>query len=183
MGGDGQPGIARSARRVGIVLVGLLAIASCDDADATPAGVVDAADAITAIVAWQTEEQERVVDAAGEPELPVIFVVAGDGAVIDIGVQADVAESTHDWANVRFADDVADTFDADLEGEPVRDEGAMLLVGPIPEPAQTIEVDLIRYTTVDDGEPLRMEIVSEPPPDTTDPDAAPTATVIAVTTP
>jgi hypothetical protein len=183
MGGGRQPGSARSARRAGVALVALLAIASCDDAGDTPVGVVDAADAITAVLAWQAQEQEPVVDADGEPELPVIFVVAGDGAVIDIGVQADVAESTHDWANVRFADDVADTFDADLEGEPVKDEGAMLLVGPIPEPAPTIEVDLIRYTTVDDGEPLRMEITSERPPDSTDPDAAPTATVIAVTTP
>jgi hypothetical protein len=183
VGDSRQPASARSARRFGVVLVSLVAIASCNDADDTPADVVDAADAITAIVAWQAEEQEPVIDADGEPKLPVIFLVPGDGAVIDIGVQADVAESTHDWANVRFADDIADTFDADLEGEPVRDEGAMLLVGPIPEPAQTIEVDLIRYTAVDDGEPLRVEITSERPPDTTDPDAAPIATVISVTTP
>jgi hypothetical protein len=170
-------------RRAGAVLVASLAIAACDDGTDTPADVVGAADAITAIVAWQAGEQEPVVGADGEPELPVIFVVPGDGAVIDIGVQADVAESTNDWASVRFADDVADTFDSDLEGEPVRDSGSMLLIGPIPEPATTIEVDLIRYTTIDDGEPLRMEIANEPPPDTTDPDAAPTATVTAVTTP
>jgi hypothetical protein len=183
MGGDRQPGSARSAQRVGIALISLVAVASCDDADDTPAGVVDAADAITAIVAWQAEEQEPVLGPDGEPESPVIFVVAGDGAAIDIGVQADVAESTHDWANVRFADDVADTFDADLEGEPVKDEGAMLLIGPIPEPAESIDVDLIRYTTADDGEPLRVEVTSEQPTDTTDPTAALTATVTAVTTP
>jgi hypothetical protein len=183
MGGDRQRGSARSVRRVGVALTALLAIASCDDADDTPADVVGAADAITAIVAWQAEGQEPVLDAAGEPELPVIFVVPGDGTEIDIGVQADVAESTYDWAQVRFADDVADTFDSDVEGEPVRDSGAMLLVGPIPEPAQTIEVDLTRYTSIDDGEPLRIEITTDQLPDTTDPDAAPTATVIAVSTP
>ncbi len=183
MGGDRQLGTARPARRVGVVLVSLFALAACDDAADTPADVVGAAQAITAIVAWQAAEQTPVVGTDGEPELPVIFVVAGDGAVIDIGVQADVAESTNDWANVRFADDVSDTFDAEVEGEPVRDSGAMLLIGPIPEPAPTIEVDLIRYTTIDDGEPLRMEIANEQPPDTTDPDAASTATVTAVTTP
>ena len=65
---------------------------------------MSSADAITAIVAWQAEEQEPVIDDDGEPQLPVIFVVAGDGTTIDVGVQADVAEATNDWATVRFAD-------------------------------------------------------------------------------
>ena len=38
-------------------------------------------------------------------------------------MQADVAAATVDWATVRFADDVAEAFDPDLEGEPVRDDG------------------------------------------------------------
>ncbi len=137
--------------------------------DAAPADVVGSADAITAAVAWQADEQEPVLDDKGEPLLPVIFVVAGDGTTIDVGVQADVAGATVDWATVRFADRAADAFDPDVEGEPVRDDGVMLLVGPIPEPARTIELDVVRYIALDEGQPLTLEIVSEPSPtDTSD---------------
>jgi hypothetical protein len=163
-------------------VVGMFALASCDD-DETASDVVGPADAITAVVAWQAGEQEPVMGDDGEVQLPVIYVVADAGATMDVGVQADVAESTVDWATVRFADDIADTFDPDLEGEPVRDDGVMLLVGPIPEPAPSIELTVVRYTTVDDGEPFVVEIVSEPAPDDTQDDPAPRATVTSATQP
>lgn len=163
-------------------LLGAFALASCDG-DETPSGEVGPADAITAVVAWQAGEQEPVIADDGEVQLPVIFVVADAGTTIDVGVQADVAESTVDWATVRFADDIADTFDEDLEGEPVRDDGVMLLIGPIPEPARSIELPLVRYTAVDDGEPLVVEIVSEPAPDDTSDVPTPRATVTSATQP
>ena len=172
-----------SALVVGAVAVlGVVALSSCDG-DETAADVVGPADAITAAVAWQAREQEPVIADDGEVQLPVIYLVADSGTTIDVGVQADVAESTVDWATVRFADDIADTFDPDLEGEPVRDDGAMLLIGPIPEPARSIELALVRYTSVDDGEPFVLEIVSEPAPDDTNDVPAPRATVTAATQP
>ena len=162
-------------------LLAAFALTSCDDE--TPAGVVGPADAITAVVAWQAGEQESVIADDGEVELPVIYVVADAGTTIDVGVQAAVAESTVDWATVRFADDVADTFDPDVEGEPVRDDGVMLLLGPIPDPARSIELELVRYTAVDDGEPVVVTIVSEPAPDDTADVPAPRATVTSATQP
>ena len=165
-----------------VVVLGVFTFASCDD-DEAASDVVGPADAITAVVAWQTGEQEPVIADDGEVQLPVIYVVADAGTTIDVGVQADVAESTVDWATVRFADDIADTFDPDLAGEPVRDDGVMLLVGPIPEPAPSIELPLVRYTAVDDGEPLVVEIVSEPAPDDTSDVPAPRATVTSATQP
>ncbi len=172
-----------SAGLVGAVAVlGVFTLASCDD-DETEPEVVGPADAITAVVAWQADEQEPVIADDGEVQLPVIFVVADAGTTIDVGVQADVAESTVDWATVRFADDIADTFDPDLEGEPVRDDGVMLVVGPIPEPARSIELPVVLYTAVDDGEPLVVEIVSEPAPEDTSDVPAPRATVTSATQP
>ena len=165
-----------------VVVLGVFTFASCDD-DETPSDVVGPAGAITAVVAWQADEQEPVIGDDGEVQLPVIYVVADAGTTIGVGVQADVAESTVDWATVRFADDIADTFDPDLEGEPVRDDGVMLLVGPIPEPAPSIELPLVRYTAVDDGEPLVVEIVSEAAPDDTSDVPAPRATVTSATQP
>lgn len=165
-----------------VAVLGVLTVASCDD-DETDSDLVGPADAITAVVAWQAGEQEPVIADDGEVQLPVIYVVADAGTTIDVGVQAEVAESTVDWATVRFADDIADTFDPDLEGEPVRDDGVTLLVGPIPEPAPSIELDLARYTAVDESEPFVVEIVSEPAPDDTSDDPAPRATVTSATQP
>ena len=162
-------------------LLGASALTSCDDD--TPAGVVGPADAITAVVAWQAGEQEPVIADDGEVQLPVIYVVADAGTTIDVGVQAAVAASTVDWATVRFADDIADTFDPDLEGDPVRDDGVMLLVGPIPDPARSIELALVRYTSLNDGEPVVVTIVSEPAPDDTSDAPAPRATVTSATQP
>jgi len=170
-----------SALLVGAVaLLGAFALASCDD-DETPAGAVGPADAITAVVAWQAGEQEPVIADDGEVQLPVIYVVADAGTTIDVGVQAAVAASTVDWATVRFADDIADTFDPGLEGEPVRNDGVMLLVGPIPDPARSIELTLVRYTALNDGEPVVVTIVSEPAPDDTTDVPAPRATVTSAT--
>ncbi len=183
VGGTPAPRLTRAAH-LGIAgLLGVLVVTGCGDDDSAPSDAVDSADAITAIVAWQAGEQEPVIGDDGEPELPVIFVVAGDGTTIDVGVQADVAEATNDWATVRFADRTTDTFDPDLDGEPVRDDGVMLLVGPLPEPARSIEVDLARYTAIDDGEVFLLEITSQMPTDSTDPDASPTATVTSVMQP
>ncbi len=177
-----MPRRARSAQLVAAALLAAFVIAACDSDDTTPTDVVGPADAITAVVAWQADEQEPVFDDNGEELLPVIFVVADNGTEIDIGVQADVAAATVDWATVRFADDVTDTFDPDLDGDPVRDDGVMLLIGPMPEPARSIELDLVRYTTVDVGEPFMLEITSDPT--TTDSEnSTPRASVTAVTQP
>ncbi len=164
-------------------LLGVLALTACDTNDDAATDVVEPADAIIAAVAWQADEQEPVIDDDGEPVLPVIFVVASEGTTIDVGVQADVAGATVDWATVRFADDAADTFDPDLDSEPVRDDGVMLLVGPIPDPARAIELDVVRYVAVDTSESLTLEIVSEPAPTDTSDTPAPRATVTSVTQP
>ena len=165
-----------------MALLAMLAVGACNSDDDSPADVVGSADAITAAIAWQADEQEPVLDDNGEPQLPVIFVVADDGATIDVGVQADVAADTVDWATVRFADDVADTFDTGLDGEPVRDDGVLLLIGPMPEPSRTVELDLVRYHAVDDSEPFVLEITAPDRSSTTDGPTS-TAYVTSVTQP
>jgi len=176
------PRRARSAQLVAAALLAVFVVAACDSDDAVPANVVGVADAISAVVAWQADEQEPVRDDNGEELLPVIFVVADSGVTIDVGVQADVAAATVGWATVRFADDVADTFDTGLDGEPVRDDGVMLLVGPMPDPAQSVEVALVRYRSVDDAESFTLEISSDPTTTDTD-NSTPRASVTSVTQP
>jgi hypothetical protein len=151
----------RATRSSVALLLVALTIAACGDGEPAETDVVDTADAITAIIAWQADGQEPVLDDQGDPQQPVIFVVPADGATLDVGVQADVTGATVDWATVRFADDVADTFDPAIEGEPVRENGSMLMIGPIPESARSIEVDVVRYTSATDAEALTLEITSD----------------------
>jgi hypothetical protein len=182
VGGNRPPRGARAAQLIVAALLAAVIGGACNGDDTEPSDVVGSADALVAVVAWQADEQEPVLDDDGAELLPVIFVVPDSGATIDIGVQADVAAATVDWATVRFADDVADAFDPGLEGEPVRDDGVALLIGPMPEPAPSIKLDLVRYSAVDDGESLRLEIESTASSTDTD-NATPSASVTSVTQP
>ncbi len=157
MGGIRATRIARAASVVCAVSLAGVAVLGCDDDDAAP-DEVDSAAAYTAIVVWQAGEQAPSDEDGDNGELPVIYVVAADGETIDVGVQAAVTESTVDVATVRFADEAGETFDTDLDDQPVRDDGSMLLVGPMPEPAPRVTVDLIRYLAAEQPEPLRLEI-------------------------
>lgn len=173
-----------STHRVPSILLALTAPAltvlagACTDSSAEP-DVVQPAAAYTAIVEWQAGEQEPVLDDNGKPKLPVIYVVGADGATVGVGVQAAVAEATVDDAVVRFADDVSDGFDTALEGSPVHDDGVMLAVGALPDPARTIDVAVARFVAQDDYEQLDVEITAIDRPTDTEPDA-PTAEVTAV---
>lgn len=162
-------------------LLAAFTVTACSGGDDdAPTDVVGAADAITAVVAWQAEEQQPVLDDDGNEILPVIFIVADVGTAIDISVQADVAAATADLAMVRFADDVADTFTTDLDSKPVRDDGVMLLVGPMPDPAQTVEVALARYRSIDDADSFTLQITNDPTTTNTD-NSTPRASVTSVT--
>ncbi len=116
-----------------------------DGDDVTPAGVY------SAIIQWEVEQQEPVVDERGNIELPVIFVASAGGGTIDIGVQAAVVEAMVDTATIRFADDPDDAVDPNEPGEPVRQDGVMFVVADIPPPAPSIDVTAVRYATVDDA--------------------------------
>ncbi len=152
---------------------------ACDDDTATDDPNVQPADAYTAIVEWQVGVQEPVIDESGEVVLPVVYVVADDGSTIDVGVQADVAAATADWATVRFADDPTDTFDPDVEGEPVRDDGVMLLTGPLPDASPSIDVSVVRYVAVDDSATFIVEVTATQGPSNTSA-VSPRATVTSV---
>ncbi len=136
----------------------VIGAAACGGDDAPNSSDVDSAAALTAIVEWQAGEQEPVLDDNGDVQLPVIYVASADGGTIDVGVQADVAESTVDIATVRFTDDRGDAFDGDLDDQPVREQGVMLLVGPMPEPGPNVRVDVTRYSSVDRSEPFQLTI-------------------------
>ncbi len=163
---------------IGLVALSLLSVA-CSNGDSSPSDEVDQAGAYTAIVEWQAAEQEPVLNDDGSVKLPVIYVVAADGATIAVGVQASVAAATVDIADVRFADESTEAFDTGLDGSPVIDHGVMLLVGAMPDPARTIDVDLLRYLDVETSSPFTLQITADDAD--TKSSGVGTATVTAVT--
>lgn len=167
----------------GLPLAVLLAatFTACED-DALPEGVVEPADAYTAIVTWQAGEQEPILAADGDEQLPVIFIVAASGDNIDVGVQATVTSATSSEAIVRFADEAADGFDPRGDDAPVREDGVMLAIGAIPPASHSIKVEVDRYTTQDDPEQLSLTIRAQraAPPDS-DGNVAPRAVVTTTT--
>lgn len=178
MGGKSADRSARLARGAIAALLAL-GVAACDTDPPDALDNVMPADAYIAIVEWQVNDQEPVLDDNGDVVVPVVFVVAEDGTTIDVGVQAQVAEATTEWATVRFADQPSEAFNPDVDGEPVRDDGVMLLVGAIPDPAPAVEVSVTRYTSVDDSETLLVRLTATPGPANTSA-VSPKASVVSV---
>jgi hypothetical protein len=177
--GGNQAARAAGIARCAVAAVLTVGAVGCSDESPDVDRAVQPADAYVAVVEWEVGQQDPVVDDDGEVVLPVVFVASGDGSTIDVGVQAAVAEATSDWATVRFADQPSDAFDPGLEGEPVRENGVMLLVGPLPDAAPSVEIQVIRSVAVDASEGFLLEVTATPRP--TDTSAiSPRATVTSV---
>ncbi len=152
--------VVRAGAFIGLIALSAVSV-GCGDSDPSPTGEVDQSGAYTAIVEWQAGEQEPVLNDDGTVKLPIIYVVAANGETIDVGVQASVAAATVDVADVRFADESSEAFNDGLDGTPVIDDGVMLLVGAIPEPAPTIDVDLLRYLSADTSSAFALKITAD----------------------
>jgi hypothetical protein len=114
--------------------------------------LVDEAGAVTAVVRWAADHEFTT---APDGPRPVVYVVSEDGSSIAATVQAEVARTTVDDIDVRFADKRDEALELDVENEPVKDGGRLLLLGPMPAKGSTtvgLAVDL--YRTNHDIEPL-----------------------------
>ncbi len=149
---------APSAVRVLLLLASGSAAAACSDSR-EPA-TIGAADAFTAIIRWEIDQNPPPPKDGGSVELPVIYVTATLGDSIDATTQATVAEATKDEAVVRFADRREDVVEMDDPKEPVKDENIMLLVGPLPEPSRAFDVQVVRYRSLDDQRSHTLSLVS-----------------------
>lgn len=147
-----------------MVAASVIAVASScsSDSGSTSPDEVTPADAYGAIVRWEVNEQDPILDANGQVQLPVIFLATAGGGTVDIGVQAAVVESTVEEATVRFADDPSDAVDDGQDGSPVRNEGVMFVVANVPPAAPTLDVIAERYVTLDESESLRFTIDASP---------------------
>lgn len=136
-------------------------LGACGSEDASPpTPEVTPAEAYTAIVRWEADQREPVVDDDGDVQLPVIYLTGANGAEIDIGVQADVVSATADDVVVRFSDESNDAIDDGVEGSPVKDDGVMFVLDELPEGDAAVVTSVQRYRSIDDQATLHLEIVA-----------------------
>lgn len=81
-----------------------------------------------------------------DTEKPILYLATSDGSGIHLEVQTIVARDLKDEADLRIADDIADVVLDDEDLKPVRDDGLLVTVTPLPEdePNQ-VEVSVVLY--------------------------------------
>jgi hypothetical protein len=132
-----------------------VAAAACTSGDPTTPSI-GAADAFTAIVDWQVD---RLGPPTTDQALPVVYVTSEGGKTIEATTQANVAGSTVDIAKVRFADTRSDAIDTEVDGEPVRDDGVLLIVDKFDGKGQTqVSVGVTIYRDETDEEHLVLTV-------------------------
>jgi len=121
------------------------------------------ADAYTAAINWYVESLPAPPPTTdGDAPGPVIvYVVSESGQAINSQVQASVVADLadrKDEVTVRFADVRDDALDIDLEGQPVKDDGVLLLVGDVDERPPPVDLDIDVYRNIDDDVAYSMKI-------------------------
>jgi hypothetical protein len=145
------------------ISLGIAAIvgAGCSSDGESAQGAVEDTAAVTALVNWAAGEMPPEVDEQGDVEPPIVYVTTESGGTLDAGLQATVVESTSDAATVRFADDRSEAIDDTSELLPVHDDGVMLVIGELPDPARTVTVDVEWYRSIDETSNLVITITSD----------------------
>ena len=128
----------------------MLALVGCTSDPPTERATVTPTNAYTAIVRWEIARSEPVLDADGNVEAPVIYIAAASGGTVDVRVQADVVSNIDDAAVIRFADDARDAREEELDNEPVKDNGVMILIDEFEPDQAKVEARIVRYQSIDD---------------------------------
>ncbi|HET6663984.1 MAG TPA: hypothetical protein VFG94_06985, partial [Acidimicrobiales bacterium] len=95
----------------------------------------------------ETEELERVVYAGSLDE----------ENAIPLEVQAAVVEVLEDFATIRFVDEKAEAVDETEDGEPVLEDGVLVLLGAVPA-GRSPSVDAERYVDLDNDEQFQVSL-------------------------
>lgn len=138
----------------------MFALVGCTSDPEPQSATVTLTNAYSAIIRWEIERSEPVIDVDGNVEVPVIYLAAGSGGTVDVGVQAGVVSDIDDAAVIRFADDARDARDEGLENEPVKDNGVMILIDEFEPDQATVEARIVRYRSIDDENAWILEVTA-----------------------
>jgi hypothetical protein len=152
----------RGALSVAVAAVAVLALAlvGCASDPEPERATVTPSNAYTAIVRWEIARTEPVIDADGDVEAPVIYLAAGSGGTVDVRVQAHVVADIGDAAVIRFADDARDARDEQLDNEPVKDNGVMILIDDFEPDQAKVDARIVRYQSIDDDTTWVLEVAA-----------------------
>jgi len=145
---------------VAAAVAGVIALVGCTSDPEPVQPTVTPGNAYTAIVRWELEQTEPIVDADGNVVEPIIYLAAGSGGMVDVRVQADVVSAIDDAAVIRFADDARDARDESLDQIPVKDDGIMLLIDEFEPDQAKVEARTVRYRSLDDNDAWILEVVA-----------------------
>jgi hypothetical protein len=150
----------RAALKCGAATLGVLAVVGCTSDPTPQSGTVAPETAYVAIVRWEIEQNEPVLDEDGDVEIPVIYLAAASGETVDVGVQANVVATVDDTATIRFADQAADALDDEAVGEPVKDDGVLVVIDEFEIGQPTADARVMRYRSIDDETRWILELTA-----------------------
>ena len=147
------------------VAAGLVGISAGCESSGGPE-TISTADAYVAAIRWYVDtipdpEPTETTDSV-EAGPALVYIAPADGNPIDASAQAAVVSALSDMTDsieVRFADVRDDAIDIEAEHEPVKEGGALLLVGKVDEGRPPVEVSIEVYHDADDDESFQMRIV------------------------
>ena len=157
---DREGARCKSARSVAATAVAVLALVGCTSTPEPERATVTPSNAYTAIVRWEIERNEPVIDDAGNVEAPVIYLAAGSGGTVDVAVQAHVVSTIDDAAVIRFTDDARDARNVEIDDEPVKDNGVMILIDEFEPDQLSVDGRIVRYQSIDDDNAWILEITA-----------------------
>jgi len=137
------------------VLVALVALGGCstasgDDGDVRTAGIYEAA------LRWALMEEG--LQPTEDGDLPVVYVVASDGDPAPPEVQVEVVRNLMEEANLRFTDLRDDALQTDEEGQPVKDDGLLVLVGMVPAEGLLVDLAVGLYHSEEERRPFVLRL-------------------------
>jgi hypothetical protein len=140
--GDATSGTVRdvlvAARGRLVVLAAVVSVMAACSADSPASPEVRAVAVYDSIVRWFAQ-----TDAADPEPLPVFIEPRGEGASIELDVQAELIKSTQDVATVRFIDSRDEALVTNEDGTIVVVDGGILVrLAPVVEEGNKVRLDI-----------------------------------------
>jgi len=124
--------------RKAVVLTAILSILAACSSDSPASPTVRAGAVYDSVVRWFAQSSTTDPD-----PLPVFVEPRGEGASIDLGVQAELVKSTQDVATVRFIDSRDEALITNADGtQVVADGGILIRLAPVIENGTKVRLDV-----------------------------------------
>jgi hypothetical protein len=169
--GAGRTGAPRT---VALVLVALFVVTACGDGgDEHHAGTDRTAGVYLAALRWAAASMAGAPtsapsgsdgdgdgdgDGGGDGDRPVVYALALSGDAIPTAVQVVVVKQLRDDVVVRFADARTEALDGGEDTEPVRDDGLLVSLGPVPAEGDDVTLAAELYRDRDDDHAYQLTV-------------------------